>query len=195
MDYTDLATVKEAIGATELADDALLARVITAASRMIDRYCAGTKATDYFAGAVVADELGSGVVSRDGQLYVFPLKPTVSQVLALSYRHSAGQPWNEVDVSDAIIDGYLVIVGLSEVVPRGVVRTKMSYIGGYGATLGELPPDLVEAATVLAVRLYREVKSGLTDTIGVAELGMLAYTKAWPVRVTEMLQPWKRVRG
>ena len=80
-------------------------------------------------------------------------------------------------------------------VPRGVVRTKMSYIGGYGATLGELPPDLVEAATVLAVRLYREVKSGLTDTIGVAELGMLAYTKAWPVRVTEMLQPWKRVRG
>ncbi len=194
MDYTDLATVKEAIGATELTDDALLARVITAASRMIDRYCAGAKATDYFAGAAVADELSSGVISRDGQLYIFPLKPTISQVLALSYRYGVGQPWNEVDVSDVIIDGYLVVVGLSEMARNGIVRTKMSYIGGYGATLGELPPDLVEAATVLAVRLYREVKSGLTDTIGVAELGMLAYTKAWPVRVTEMLQPWKRVR-
>lgn len=177
MDYTDLATVKEAIGATELTDDALLARVITAASRMIDRYCAGAKATDYFAGAAVADELSSGVISRDGQLYIFPLKPTISQVLALSYRYGVGQPWNEVDVSDVIIDGYLVVVGLSEMARNGIVRTKMSYIGGYGATLGELPPDLVEAATVLAVRLYREVKSGLTDTIGVAELGMLAYTR------------------
>lgn len=195
MDYTDLTTVKEALGATESANDMLLARVITAASRMIDRYCAGTRATDYFAGAVVADEIGSGVVARDGQLYVFPLKPIVGQVLSLSYRHGAGQPWNEVDTSDVIINDYQVIVGLSEAIPRGVVHTKVSYTGGYGATVADLPPDLVEAATVLAVRLYREVKSGLTDTIGVAELGTLAYTKAWPVRVTEMLQPWKRVRG
>lgn len=195
MDYTDLMTVKEALGATELADDALLTRVITAASRMIDRYCVGTKATDYFAGATVADELGSGVISRDSQLYVFPLKPTVSQVLALSYRYGVGQSWTEVDVSDVIINDYQVIAAVDETAPRGVVHTKVSYTGGYGATLSDLPPDLVEASTVLAVRLYREVKSGLTDTIGVAELGMLAYTKAWPVRVTEMLQPWKRVRG
>ncbi len=194
MDYTDLMTVKEAIGSTEVADDALLARVITAASRMIDRYCAGSKATNYFAYDTVADELTNGVISSKGELHIFPLKPVVSSVLALSYRYGSNQTWTELDVSDAIINGYQVIVGLDQAAQRGIVWAKISYIGGYGAVLSELPPDLVEAATVLAVRLYKEVKSGLTDTIGVAELGTLAYTKAWPVRVTEMLQPWKRVR-
>ena len=194
MDYTNLLTVKEAIGATELADDALLSRIITAASRMIDRYCAGAKATDYFAGSAVAEEAGTGVISSRSELHVYPLKPLVTAVLALSYRAAPGQPWRDVDVSDVVINSYEVIAALNESVARGIVRTKISYTGGYGATVADLPPDLVEAATVLAVRLYKEVKSGLTDTIGVAELGMLAYTKAWPVRVTEMLQPWKRVR-
>lgn len=194
MDYTDLMTVKEAIGTTELADDALLSRLITAASRAIDRYCAGVKATDYFAGAAIAEEAGKGVVSYYSELHVYPLKPLVTAVLALRYRAAPGQPWTDVDVSDVVINGYEVIAALNEPAARGVVWTKISYTGGYGAMAADLPSDLIEAATVLAVRLYKEVKSGLTDTIGVAELGTLAYTKAWPVRVTEMLQPWKRVR-
>jgi hypothetical protein len=37
-----------------------------------------------------------------------------------------------------------------------------------------------------------EIKSGLADSIGVAETGMMMYTKAFPVRLVEMLKPYRR---
>jgi hypothetical protein len=74
----------------------------------------------------------------------------------------------------------------------------ISYNGGLG-TLSDsaytIPDDLVDVTTLLAIRFYREAESGLTDAIGVAELAQMVYTKAWPTRVIEMLQPYKRFVG
>jgi hypothetical protein len=47
---------------------------------------------------------------------------------------------------------------------------------------------------VLAARFYKEAQGGLTDSVGVAELGMIMYTKALPVRFTEMLTKYLRVQ-
>ena len=58
-----------------------------------------------------------------------------------------------------------------------------------------LPPDLVELVTLLAARYYREAEGSLSDVIGVAELSTLVYTKAWPIRLVEQMQPFMRKVG
>jgi hypothetical protein len=59
----------------------------------------------------------------------------------------------------------------------------------------DLPADLIELATLLAARFYKEAETGLNDAIGVAELGTLIYTKAWPIRFVAMLEPFIRRVG
>ena len=188
-DYTSLSNVKLALGSNQTADDQLLSALITQASRAIDRYCAGVAASDnYFARASLTDVFLFGLVSSDGRLLCCPMKPVVESVSALAYRAAPHDAWHELDAADVEINGYLVSAyGILSSVKR--VQVKMSFIGGFDP----LPDDLVNTATLLSVRFYREVKSGLGDSIGVAELGTLTYTKAFPVRVIEMLKPYKRV--
>lgn len=187
-DYTSLTSVKLALGSNQTTDDTLLSALITQASRTIDRYCVGVVGCDnYFARETLTDVLMAGVVSRDGMLLCYPRKAVVESVSALAYRSSSQETWQEIDPARVEIGGYRVSAAGVDAV--GMVRVKISFIGGFSL----LPDDLVNAATLLAVRFYREVKSGLGDSIGVAELGTLTYTKALPVRVIEMLKPYKRV--
>lgn len=188
-DYTTLAAVKRALGSAENADDLLLAELITQASRAIDRFCAGTvNSENYFVRETLSDVYLSGLVSEDGKLLCCPMKPVVESVSALAYRATPREAWRALDVLSVEIDGYMVSVQ-GVLVGSRQVWVRISFTGGFNP----LPDDLVNAATLLAVRFYREVKSGLGDSIGVAELGTLTYTKAFPVRVIEMLKPYKRV--
>lgn len=187
-DYASLSAVKAALGSSETTDDSLLAALITQASRAIDRHCAGFANSDnYFANAIMTDEVLPALVSADGVLFCWPRKPNVESVSALAYRFDPREAWRSVNAAYAIVDGYTVSAGVSE--RRGKTQVKISYIGGFAS----LPDDLVNAAVLLAVRFYKEIKSGLTDSIGVAELGTLQYTKAMPVRVMEMLRHYKRM--
>ena len=191
MDYTDLDRVKAALGATEDADDVLLEQYITAASRAIDRHCGGADATDYFAGRAVADELHlNAAIDRDGALRVWPRAPRVSAVASLSWRASIQDNWHAV--GKVFTDGHQVY-GMGGLPDSRRVQAKVTYTGGYGATVDDLPADIVEVATMLAVRFYREAKSGLQDIVGVTEMGTLMYVKAWPVRALEMMKPYRRV--
>jgi hypothetical protein len=54
---------------------------------------------------------------------------------------------------------------------------------------------MVEAVTILTARFYREAETGLGDAIGIAELSEMVYTKAWPIRVTDLLTVYKRKAG
>jgi hypothetical protein len=74
-------------------------------------------------------------------------------------------------------------------------KVLLSYTGGLGATLADLPADMVEAVTILAIRFYREAESGLLDQMGMAEMGSFVYTKAWPVRVLELSKHYQRYSG
>lgn len=193
MDYTSVALVKEAMLGTESTEDALLARLVTAASRAIDRHCVGQDATDYFKTETLTDEEIWGQINNQGVLRCWPHKPLITGVSALSYRSRPFDTWTEVSTDKFATHGPLVEAWLSSSRITGRVFVKISYTGGMGAALGNLPADLVEAATLLAARFYKEASTGLSDSIGVAELGTLIYTKAWPVRVREMLKPFKRV--
>lgn len=193
MDYTTLARVKAAEGGVETGDDTLLATFITNASRAIDRYCGGcNQALDYFALKTVTNESETGRIDQFGCLHCWPRVAVVNSVTALAYRMSPQASWSSFDINQVTIEGAHVIAW-SKLDRVERVLVSISYQGGFGATVDTLPADLVEAATVMTIRFHREARTGMSDAVGVAELGMLTYTKAWPVRVTEMLAPFRRV--
>lgn len=190
MDYTTLVDVKTSLGATTTADDALLTTLITEASRAIDRHCAQAVNSDnYFASQTLTDQVQRALVSADGYLYCWPLKPLVTGVSALAYRLTPRSAWLDIDASLLEVYGYMVKAYTGGW--RGNAQAKITYTGGFAT----LPADLENAATLLAVRFYREIKSGVTDSIGLVELGTLQYTKSFPARVIEMLKPYVRQVG
>lgn len=196
MNYTSLDLAKNAINAQGDDDDTLIARSVEAASRFIDRYCAYNNAVvNYFMLETVTDEtLGYGNVAiraTDGHILCYPHKPVVSLVSATSYELTPGNRVS-IDVNNVVADGG-VVEAFVDLRPHRRARVIISYEGGLGATLDDLPADLIEATTLLSVRIYREARSSVSDAVGIAETGMIAYTKALPPRVVTMLAPLRRV--
>jgi hypothetical protein len=70
-----------------------------------------------------------------------------------------------------------------------------TYSGGLATTADTMPEDFQSAVSLLTIRFYREAESGMSDSLGIAEMGMTSYTKAIPVRVQQMLQPYMRQVG
>ena len=194
MDYTDLASVKNAMDSTKSTDDAELSVIITAVSRALDRKCTGaTDSDNYFMIEAVTDELIRGQVANGGSVLCHPHKPKVTSIEAISYRFYPQNDWVSIDPTYAVADHRGIKI-FSSFSLRSEIFLKVSYTGGlFNSTGPVIPADFKEAATVLAVRYYKEVKSGLGDTIGVAELGQLVYTKAWPQRVLDLIAPYRRV--
>jgi len=195
MDYTTLALVKSAIGAQSTGKDTLLTALVTVVSRAIDRKCTGAVTADtenYFQQATVANEVSRWPVYQNAELRIFPHKPLVTAVSALSYRETPREDWVAVDSVSYLEIEQARVTYWGSGLPDSV-QVKISYTGGLATSQSGLPGDLVEAATVLAARYFREELTGLTDAIGVDELGLLVYTKAMPARVRDMLAPFMRV--
>lgn len=194
MDYTDLARVKAPMGALEETDDTLIGDLITAASRFVDRFCAGSfqGSDDYFLAEDVVDETHTCLVDESGRMVLWPHKPLINSVSSISYRTSPLSTWSEIDDDYISLDGAQVVVWYS-FTDRTPVQVKISYNGGLGETLAELPDDLVKAVTGLAIRWYNEEKSGLNDVIGVSELGNVFYSKSIPQRIQQMMNQYRRI--
>lgn len=188
MDYTDLTRVKQAMQSSETEQDSVLSTFITRASRYLDKLCTSqSNANDYFKAEDVVDEiLTNGVVDGQGILTLFPHKPIVSSIASLSYKYSLRESYREADLSLTLPLQTMIIY--EGAFPSGTfVYAKVSYHGGLGATLADLPEDFIDLATIMTIRLYKEARSGLGDSIGVAELGTLTYTRAFPIRVLSQL--------
>ena len=193
MNYTTLARVKIALGADASTSDAHLNAIIASVSRAIDRKCAAmVNSDDYFTLATVTGEQGQGRAARNGTIIYPARKVTIQSVSSFEYRFNPRSDWLSVDAQYITHSGYLA-KAWRDSIAAGDVLVRMTYSGGLAATPDALPADILDAADVLAVRFFKEIKSGLGDTIGVAELGTLQYTKAWPARVLEMLKPYMRV--
>ncbi len=194
MNYTTLDRVKLALDAEEDTDDTLIEDIIIpSVSRAIDRHCAGRVGVDdYFALGDVVNEKSRCIISNDGVMYIWVQKPVVNTLLSINYRPTPQSEYTALDIDYAEIDGYGIRVPLEGYANKRVA-IKVSYNGGFADTVENLPADILEVADILAVRFYKERKSGMNDTIGIAELGTLSYTKALPVRVVEMLKPYKRI--
>ena len=189
MDYTSLALVKEAMQGTETAQDAVLSSFITRASRYLDKLCTSqSNVVDYFKAETITDEiLTNGVVDGNGILTVFPHKPVTTAVTAFSYRSSLREAFQSASMDLVLPLQSMVIYESPLSSGTYPLYVKLTYTGGLGATLADLPADFVDLATIMTIRLYKEARSGLGDSIGVAELGTLTYTKAFPIRVLSQL--------
>lgn len=187
-DYASLSAVKQALKNQDPADDALLMVLITRASRTIDRYCAGRLGCDdYFVQETLTDVCLPGRIAPSGRLYCWPCKPIVTSLNALAYRWSPREDWTMLEPGYADINGYTI--QYDGINGCGNAQVKISFIGGFST----LPDDLVEATILLSLRSYKESSTGFADSIGVAELGTLTYTKALPAKLIEILKPYKRV--
>jgi hypothetical protein len=211
MNYTTLEKVKSVLGAEETTDDSLLETKIVEASRAIDvTICHADP--DYFKAASVAGEITNGIITSDGAIVCWVKKAVVTSVTLFEYRLSPRTPWLTVEAAYCTISNKRQVTAWGSGSSRNVkVQIRLSYVGGYGtevpavsavvdpptarvpATLTGMPEEIVDAATTLTIRFYKEEKSGLTDAIGVAELGTMQYTKAIPVRVVDMCKPYKRI--
>lgn len=196
MDYTTLPLVKAAMDSTESYQDSTLSFYITAASRLLDNLCTSQPGVqDYFKlESISNEELTNAVVDSAGVLTCFPHKPRFTSVESLSYRFSLRNSWQTANPAYIFLDGEMVRWEGS--LPSGTTPfVKISYTGGLAATVDALPKSFTDLATMMAVRLFKEARSGYGDSIGVAELGILKYTQAFPIRIVETLQigEWMRM--
>lgn len=196
MDYTTRALVKAAMDSTETYQDSVIDWYITAASRMLDNLCTSQpNVQDYFKLEAITNEtLYNAVVDSDGILTCFPHKPRIASVESLVYRFSMKDSWQPANLDWVFSLGEMV--RWEGDLPSGTTPfVKISYTGGLAATVDALPKSFVDLATMLTVRFFKEARTGYGDSIGVAELGTLKYTEAFPVRILESLQigEWTRI--
>ncbi len=186
------------MGGQETVQDPLLLKFAGIASRDVDHICAQTddpECANYFELADVANEvLTNGVVDNFGHLVCYPHKSTVRSVSALSYSVELQGAPIPVMANQIIVKPRSVEVwgDFSSMRGRPILIT-ISYNGGMAAALDDLDPLLVDAATVLAIRKYKEERSGMSDVVGVVELGTVTYTQGIPASVVRDLQYFKRV--
>lgn len=188
MDYTTLARVKQYMDSATPNGDTILPMFVTLASRQFDRLCTSQPAvSDYFKlESPSLEYLTNGVVDWAGRLTFWPHKPVITAVTALNYRYNLTDPWTAADVTKISCEAESVLYdnGLSS---ADRIFLQVSYTGGLAATTEALPDDLQDLVTLLAIRAYKEARSGLGDSIGIAELGQLVYTKAFPVKVSDSI--------
>ena len=203
MDYTTLARVKQEmhIVSGSSVDDALLGTLITAASRALDRFCTGTVEGDnYFQLESVTDEETGGQIDYRGMILCYPHKPLIHSVEAFAFTDRPFNPVTTVPVSPVArcyargprVEAWPDNITIE--IPSQVYVT-ISYTGGLSGSTAGLPEDLQELAAILCARFYREAEGGLSDAIGVPELAQVMYTKAWPIRVKEQINTFKRRVG
>jgi hypothetical protein len=195
MDYTTLARVKQEADIAGTTDDALLSLLITSASRWLDRELTGVAigSDNYLLSETVTNETLFGQVDADGSIHVWTHKPTIAAITAMSWRPDPMTNYMDVTVLDEVWNDRNHVIAFNATRNRGKVQVKISYTGGLASATASLPADILEDVAVMVIRVYRENKTGLTDSMGVAELGTATYTKAVPVRLQEWIQSYKRV--
>ena len=186
MDYTNLSRVKSAMDSQQNTQDSILEDYITRASRILDKLCTSQpNVVDYFKLEAISNEfLTNGVINYAGVLSVYPHKPIVTTVTEMFYRFTMHEAWRPIDLTYTyVLQDTVRFEGNLPQIEN--IFVKISYSGGLGASLTDLPADFIDLATVLAIRLFKEERSGMSDVVGVVELGTLSYQKAFPARVID----------
>ncbi len=208
MDYTTIQEVtqegriKEVDGSgapTNAAENALLRRLITRASRRIDHHCTGRSSLDadnYFLAETKTQERIVGWLNSYGDLTFYLHKPYITAVTAISYTLDLGAAYNDLTAADLArcwIDGSpLITIRMGIVTRPQKVYGKITYAGGLAATVADLPDDIRGAASMLTLRLYRMGETGMSDEVGVTDLGTIIYTTALPIDVADALRDYVR---
>jgi hypothetical protein len=197
MDYTTTAIVKSDAHIAEATDDTLLARKVVDASRAIDRLVTGrVDVSNYFLLETIALETLTGtrnpLVDSDNHLILWPHKPVITAVTAVNYRYTPMESYQAVDPTTIQISNGMAVECWGTFA-RARIMAQVSYSGGLAAAVANLPNDLVELATLLTIRMYKESQSGMSDVVGLNDFGVAQYVKALPVRFQDFIGRYARV--
>jgi hypothetical protein len=182
--------------------DNVLAGMITAASRLIDKQVGGWD--NYFypsTSATIRYYDGSGEEEQN----VDPMVSLSSVSVAESGGRGASDytawtldtdyyvwPYNTTDTNDPI---QMLIVdndsGSKGVFYKGKKAVKVTGIFGYSETP---PDDIKHACKITAMRWFMRSKQSYQDTSANAQLGQLLYTKSLDPDVKELLKPYQNFR-
>lgn len=196
MDYTTLASVQAEIGPTDTGSAALITSLIPRASRLTDRYLTGRAgdSDDYLKTETRTAEILRGRWNGSC-IRTYLRKPLITSCTAFDYRASPNVAWQTGVTSSIVTDGPKVELWLDAYTGNkgDKLFLRLTYTGGLGATVADLPGDIIELTNIFTIRLYREAQAGNSDVIGVSELGQVFYSRAIPDRLKIGLQPYMRV--
>lgn len=161
-DLTTLANVKAWMGLKTADDDALLSRLITAASAYIETWTNRTFAQQTY------DEVRDGTGCARMMFADFPVTAVSSVVVdgrAIPLAVAAGDQGYRFDTTGIVLAGY--------VFTRGVGNVQFSYTAGYTTT----PPDIEQACIELVSLRYKE-----RDRIGHQSKSLAGETVSFMIR-------------
>jgi hypothetical protein len=205
MAYASVAELRAELGKTDTGDDATLARLLDAATRNIDDACnrpdgfvADTKAT-----ARTYPGSNRGWLRIDECVSVDTVQVKPSSI-------SAYEEWDDSDyltcAGDERFPDYNPLVkgkpitalridpnGDYSVFHRDGTYPTVEVTAKWGyATL--VPPTVKTACIMQAVRWYKRLQSGMSDTLAGAEMGILMYTQALDPDIKRLLVDGRYVR-
>lgn len=207
--YTTIAEIKEyATQITGVAEDAILEKLITRVSRVIDDYCnrrfyvaSGGDQTRYFDGTGTGD-LWLPVNATEGS--------DLASVTSVAVRDSVASTstWRTIALTPVEGDrkGDLMfgprdrryaparllsfvshVAGNDSTFPRGTATVRI--IGTFG--FSSIPAPIAEAAVQLVVRAHKARNAGFSDAIGVDDVGTVVVAKSLPYWAKQMLDPYR----
>lgn len=199
-DYTTTARVFEygnTLGtATSPVNEAsVMARLITAASREIDRWCQQNFSVDTYTNRQAV----AVRIDREGLPMVWVDSPTITTLVAVSFRLGASTTTlpatlTNAETTDAAHGASIALYNEHYGAYRAqTVKAYVSYTGGY-ANLAALPNDFVYAMDALCWWLYQKRMSAV-DPQAMPDSGIVYPSQSWPRFVREMFAPYRRVVG
>lgn len=205
MAYASVAELRSELGKTDTGDDTTLARLLDAATRNIDRAChrpdgfvADTRAT-----ARLYPGNNSNFIRIDEFVEIEGLRVKPSAT-------SAYETWTSSDymacTGDQRFPDYNPLVKGR---PYTALRTDPN--GDYSIFYRDteypmveatckwgfsvlVPPDIKAACIMQAVRWYKRLQSGMSDTLASVDVGILMYTKAIDPDLVRILRDGRYVR-
>lgn len=211
-DYITKDELKTRIEKTLADDDALLAVLVTAASRAVDGYCNRPDGFVALTNAAARVYVGRGMpylyIDETPTITAVAVKTAVENVAyvawvtptALVHGDWVGfrGEWEEPDFNGAPYQGIMVTpagnhgsflngIGEGSSIPTVQVTAKW----GYATTV---PPVVKEATGIIAARWYKRGQSAWADTLAMAEFGIAEFRKLVDPDVQFMLSLNRLVR-
>ena len=205
MAYATITELRTALNKTDNTDDAVLVRLLDAASQNIDRFCNRPDGfvADTTASARLYKGSGTGWQRIDECVEVSTVKTKASAT-------SSYDTWTSSDYiecsGDERFPNYNPIV---EGKPYTALRVdpngdySIFYTDGTYPTVevtarwgyaSQVPYSIKEASVMQAVRWYKRLKSGMSDTLASTDVGLLMYTRTLDPDIQRLLVDGRFVR-
>lgn len=187
-EYTDLATLKLALGITDSARDSLLNKAMTAASRAIDKRTGRRFYLDAAASARTYNPFERVVCDERGELF---LLDDIGSTTGLVVETGSGSTWTavtdyEASPDNALADGMPITGLLLASGTWGTGRTRVRVTARWGWPA--VPDDIQQACLLQSARLYRR-KDSPEGVAGGAEWGLVRLPRLDP-DVLALVEPY-----